>query len=341
VSFEISAPGWMQHSFNWRSHLTIVWIVLALYAVVDLVLLSLSRISIAPSTAPYLILTTLFGIVLAATLAAVRYRLRRLGVLGSQSPGFDRLVASAACGTELLILRALLMFALVVGMVTLSYLSASLSLPLRDSELAAIDWMLGFDWPAFLAVTNSHQWLVRLLRGAYHSSGPQLLVLFMVLSFIGRQQRLDEFIAVFALSSVATIVGMTLIPAEGAYAYYRPDPALFSNYGAISGMWHHETFTALRTQLAPTIDFANAQGLVTFPSFHTVLAIITCYGARDSRILFIPAVALNALVLVGTITEGGHHLIDLIAGGVIAVMAIALARRVHSGTPATLLTRHA
>jgi membrane-associated phospholipid phosphatase len=36
--------------------------------------------------------------------------------------------------------------------------------------------------------------------------------------------------------------------------------------------------------------------------------------------------AFNAIVIVATLPEGGHHLIDLFAGALIAVVAIVVAR---------------
>ena len=83
---------------------------------------------------------------------------------------------------------------------------------------------------------------------------------------------------------------------------------------------------------APVLDFSQLQGLVTFPSFHTVLAVIISYAMRVSRILATLTIPLNCIVIAGTITEGGHHLTDVIAGGFIAVFAILCVRRMSVAT---------
>ena len=68
------------------------------------------------------------------------------------------------------------------------------------------------------------------------------------------------------------------------------------------------------------------QGLVTFPSFHTSLAIITTYAVRGIRFVTLPVAILNGLVIVSTLPEGGHYLIDVIAGAIISIIAIVAIR---------------
>jgi membrane-associated phospholipid phosphatase len=293
--------------------------VIFVFLVIDLFWLPLSRLTFAPSNTLRLEWNALAVAVLACVPVGIRCWLR-----ADSSPA-GRFTAAAAEGMSLLVYGAAFVIAMGILGMTFSYLSVSLALPLRDAE--AIDHALGFDWPEFLAVTNAHPIIAQMLRAAYRTSGPQLVLLLIFLSLTRRRNRLAEFLAIFAMSLVVTMMGMTLVPAEGAYAFFAPMPAQFSNFGPDSGMWHHATFIALRTQAAPVLDFADAQGLVTFPSFHTILAIITSYAVRDVRYLAVPTAALNLVVIVSTLPEGGHYLIDLIAGGLIAVFAIFVARR--------------
>jgi membrane-associated phospholipid phosphatase len=148
------------------------------------------------------------------------------------------------------------------------------------------------------------------------------VLLILMLSFTIRAERLAAFLAVLALSSLMTGVAVTLVPAEGAYAYYQPARDLFNQYTANAGVWHRSVFESLRNDATPILDFARVQGLVTFPSFHTTLAIITTWAVRDVRYISIPVLLLNAVVIVSTLPEGGHHLVDICAGGIIAAVAI-------------------
>jgi membrane-associated phospholipid phosphatase len=315
---------WYYQPMQGRTHTTIAWAVIFVLLVIDLIWFPLSRLTFAPSSTLRLEWNALAVAVLAYVPVGIRYWLR-----ADSSPA-SRFTAAAADGMSLLVYAGA--FVIVMGILgtTFSYLSVSLALPLRDAELAAIDRALGFDWPEFLTMTNAHPVVAQMLRAAYRSSGPQLVLLLIFLSATRRRNRLVEFLAIFAMSLLMTMVGMTLVPAEGAYAFFAPMPAQFSNFGLDSGMWHHATFVALRTQAAPVLDFAAPQGLVTFPSFHTILAIITAYAVRDVRYLAVPTAALNLLVIVSTLPEGGHYLVDLFAGGLIAVFAIFVVRRLTS-----------
>jgi membrane-associated phospholipid phosphatase len=87
----------------------------------------------------------------------------------------------------------------------------------------------------------------------------------------------------------------------------------------------------LRSGPAAVLDFRKMEGLVTFPSFHTVLAIITAYAFRGFRLLALPALVLNGAVIVSTLPEGGHYLVDVLAGALIAAAGIALVRWERSG----------
>jgi len=64
---------------------------------------------------------------------------------------------------------------------------------------------------------------------------------------------------------------------------------------------------------------------IQFPSYHAVIAIFLTYALR-STVLLVPAIFLNALMILGAPPEGGHHLIDVIAGSIICAASILLVR---------------
>jgi membrane-associated phospholipid phosphatase len=85
---------------------------------------------------------------------------------------------------------------------------------------------------------------------------------------------------------------------------------------------------ASRSGETTVIDFnaPNSNCLITFPSGHTILAIIITYALRGSRWTFIPAFVVNGAMMVSAIPHGGHHLFDLVVGAAIATLAIVLVR---------------
>ena len=70
------------------------------------------------------------------------------------------------------------------------------------------------------------------------------------------------------------------------------------------------------------ISPTDTKGLIGFPSYHAVLALLVMFYAWKVSWLRWPAVALNLLVLVATPIQGGHHLIDLLGGGAVAALAL-------------------
>jgi membrane-associated phospholipid phosphatase len=305
--------------------MTLGWGVVVVFFAVDLIWFPFARLTFAAGNFLRLLWTALAVVGIYAVAGIISYRLRRRR---AEQSVVGRWVLHMAQGLGYLIKAGTFSIVLAIVGVTFSYLTASLGMPLRDAELAAIDKVMGFDWPAFLAFTNDTAPLGFILRSAYHSAGPQLLALYLFLSFACWWERLAEFLAVLAVSSLLTAVGVTFVPAEGAYAFYLPPPEMFTAFSPKAGMWHHDVFMSLRTSPTPVLEFAKAEGLVTFPSFHTTLAIITTYAVRGVRYVFAPVCALNAIVIVATLPEGGHHLIDLFAGALIAAIAIAVARAV-------------
>jgi len=63
-------------------------------------------------------------------------------------------------------------------------------------------------------------------------------------------------------------------------------------------------------------------GIVSFPSYHTSMAIILAAATRSNRLVFIASSIVNSLMVVATIPIGYHYLVDLIAGGLIAAGAL-------------------
>src|SRR6185312_4741850 len=69
------------------------------------------------------------------------------------------------------------------------------------------------------------------------------------------------------------------------------------------------------------------KGLIGFPSYHAVMALIAMRFAWNMGWARWPLLALNLLVLVSVPVEGGHHLVDLLAAFPVAWASLALSRR--------------
>jgi membrane-associated phospholipid phosphatase len=141
-------------------------------------------------------------------------------------------------------------------------------------------------------------------------------------------ERLAEFLAVLGLCTVGLCAGMLLVPAAGGFAYHGPAPQLFGNFSSHGEMWGFgRTFNMLRDGSLSIIDLSALDGVVSFPSFHTVLGVIAIYAARDTRWLMGFVLLVNMTMIVSTMPVGGHHLADVLAGAGLTFGAIYLVRR--------------
>ena len=318
-------------SARWRLITPLAYWSLGVFVVVDLIWLTVSTLKVATSNLWMVGQTCLVMGLWFCTFRLISSRLR------DDRSRIASTLRAAADGGDLLLRVAVFSVCWGIAIGTYMYLATSAALPLQDARLASLDQILGFDWLDFLALANSSRVVSWALVGAYHSVVPQILLLYVLLSFGRHEQRLAEFLTLYSVTCVAVGVLMVLVPAAGAYAHYNPQPELFDGFSSNAGMFHYEHFTLLRTQAAPLLDFRHVEGLVTFPSFHTVLAIIIAYAVRGVRFIALPTMILNAIVIVSTLPEGGHFLVDVIAGAIIAVVGIALVRWEQSGWTTTHL----
>jgi hypothetical protein len=197
-----------------------------------------------------------------------------------------------------------------------TYLTATLPFPLVDSELARIDAGLGFSWPAWFQFVNAHPLLKGLFVIVYASLLPECAASIIYFAHRRRSDRIAEFLwgALFSLLITATISGF--LPALGAFVHFGVPGLAESMY-----LPH---LLALRDGSTSSFSMNEFQGIISMPSYHTVLAILIIYAYRGCGRVFTLALVLNGVMLLSLPSEGGHYLIDLIAGGAIAVFTIAI-----------------
>lgn len=304
-----------------RRHMSIVWLCVLASAFADALWLPNSGLTFASSNWTAL----LHGVVVCA-LAAGFIAVAFMRLSGDASRAAAALRAALTV-TELLSRAVLPIGALLTAGVTLSYLITAENLPLQDALLAHLDHELGFQWLQFLQATNSSTLLATFLTGAYQTIGPIAELVIVWLAVSRRGDRLAELLAILSVSTVTLCVGMWLVPAAGAYAYFAPAPQFVANFSAWGELWPFaHAFTMLREGSLSVIDLSALQGVVSFPSFHTMLGVMTIYAVRDTRWLMIPVLLVNGAMFVATLPVGGHHLTDVVAGAGLTSAAILLVR---------------
>jgi len=211
----------------------------------------------------------------------------------------------------------------------LTYSAATAAYPYRDVELYAADRWLGFDWRAYLAYVNDHPRLGVVLSLAYFSMKLQFALVIGALVAASQFGRVQTYALAIIVALVIAIPVFMVAPAVAYYAHLGIQPADFANLSPSVPYAHIPQLEAMRNGTAHFVRLDNLEGLITFPSFHTTAAVIFCWALWPIRRLRWFVVALNLLLVASTPIDGAHYVIDLLAGAIVAGVAIAVARRLH------------
>lgn len=210
--------------------------------------------------------------------------------------------------------------ALILLGTTLVYLALGWGFPLRDRELARADRFLGFDWTAWVQVVESHHWLERASAVIYRSLIPQKLLAVCLLSSERLAPRAYELWRAAFLALCLTAIIQGLAPAVGAYAHYGIH---------LERAPHVQEYLAVHAGAVRGLSVLALQSVVSMPSYHVVCAVLLVYAYRGLRLF--PYVCVWNLAMVLTVfSEGGHYLVDAVAGSALACLVIWLGR-VHAG----------
>jgi len=204
--------------------------------------------------------------------------------------------------------------------VVFQYLCVTTDFPLVSNVLISADSALGFHWPDFYRWIKIHHWLDSALDLAYASGGYQLIAIPLILAVTLNSQDYAEFVAQFMVSTILVTLISVPFPAESAFIHFGiHDPDTVSTVS---------DFALLRSRNIRELAFTSAQGLVSMPSLHAILALCFAYSLRHVRFVFPIGITLNFLMVISTPTRGGHYLSDVLSGLVIGVLVIYFVRKV-------------
>ncbi|HMH65460.1 MAG TPA: phosphatase PAP2 family protein [Rhizomicrobium sp.] len=198
----------------------------------------------------------------------------------------------------------------------LSYLCIASAGPLVDSRLMAMDRALGFDWLAGYRFVHAHPQLSAMLELAYDSLIVQGLYFCLLHGLMDCKQRLRDMFWLFLACGALACLGALLFPALG--------PSKFYNIATDT------SFVAVAEHLLSGRDlsFSLSQmaGVISFPSFHTSMALAYAWAFRKTGIIGAAVVGLNLVMLCAVPFFGGHYLVDMVAGAATMLVSLALVR---------------
>lgn len=206
--------------------------------------------------------------------------------------------------------------------ILLTYAAMTTEFPYRDSELYALDQIIGFDRGAYSRFFDRYPLLDDMIGIAYLSFLPQFAFVPMILHVRAQGARAQRFLLATGLALLLTVTISVFVPAVDAYVYVDITPTVFSK---ISDTIYTQvpTLEALRAGTLDMIALDDLEGLITFPSFHTAGGLLFIWALWPLRYLRWPALALNTALIAATPTDGAHYFVDLIGGAIVAGLSIA------------------
>ena len=203
----------------------------------------------------------------------------------------------------------------------LSYVAASLGLPLQDAMFDSLDRALGLNWRSMFAFIERWPEFSSFLRVMYLSLTVQMTAVVLVLGFTGRLPWLRVYMLAFVFATLTTIALSTVLPAEGVWLHYGLK-------GGALPVSHTSwpVFLGLRDGSYRLIVAIGAEGIITFPSLHAALAVILMAALWPIPVARWLSVGINMLMLAATPIDGSHYFVDVLAGIAIAVASLAAAR---------------
>jgi membrane-associated phospholipid phosphatase len=200
----------------------------------------------------------------------------------------------------------------------LMYSIAATARPLVDGSLVQVDRWIGFEVPQVMAWANAYPTVRDSLQLVYNTLLPQTALVVIVLGFLKERRPLETFMLRFMLATLLTAVVFYAYPADGPFSAY--------DYAANQSQTRYlEHFHAMRAGERTLVTWRGAEGLITFPSFHTTWAILLALALRRRPIMFALSAVLNCAVIIDTLTTGWHYVSDVLGGVVVGGIVIALA----------------
>lgn len=212
----------------------------------------------------------------------------------------------------------LFFWCLLSNMVLVNSIQATPFSPI-DATLVKIDQWMGLNTPALMTWTHNHQTFHHVFHFCYSVIGLELIGIPLLLTIFCRRKALG----IFYIAIMITLI-------IGCLIYY------FFPTMAPSGIFHSPYFSASQEDTSMRFHEVHHYlkvtstngGLIAFPSFHVMWAILLTNACRGQKIIFYPLAFFNLIVIAATVFLGWHYLTDVIAAFILAIGGIVFAERV-------------
>ena len=186
-----------------------------------------------------------------------------------------------------------------------------------DVEMSGLDARVWGTNPAVWLAHHGNAAITEFLQIAYSLFIPAVLVVAWLLWRQGKRKEFRYYAFLIAVGFLASYLGYLVIPVRGP-RFLLPD------LPPLRGLW-------LTPLLQHTLDRLESAHYDCFPSGHTELTLLACWGSRmvSSR-LFCIFLIYTPCIIFATVYLRYHYTLDVLAGAVLALVLIAASPHIYT-----------
>jgi hypothetical protein len=189
-----------------------------------------------------------------------------------------------------------------------------------DATLVQIDSWVGYSWPGACAWISQYPLLSDILRQVYKLTLAQLLFVFLFLGMTNDRRQLHAAMLATVFAALATIFCWALFPSSVASAYWILPPEIDRVVRPVVNSAYGAELNRLLVVGVKDISALQMTGLVGFPSFHTVMALMSLVAIWPYRFARFALILVNVALLPAILIHGGHNLMDVFGGALTTIV---------------------
>lgn len=200
-----------------------------------------------------------------------------------------------------------------------------------DQQLAAIDASMGYVWSDFVTYFAGYTFAIDVLRTVYSSSLNQILLAILVLGLAYKIDDLHVFLVSLTLGLLICISVWSLFPSSSPVGFQPLAEDVAKQLNLTMNAVKGAELRRLAVEGISVYPPKQFEGMIGFPSFHTVMLVATVHAVRNVKLVFWPALIWNLFMLPAILIHGAHNLVDVFAGVAVVAFSIYCANKIVDG----------
>ncbi|WP_058534979.1 phosphatase PAP2 family protein [Legionella saoudiensis] len=180
--------------------------------------------------------------------------------------------------------------------------------PLIDRHIVKLESFMGINTPAIVGWTNEHPLFRTLLSAIYDSLSYQMSIIPLFVLFSCRVHLMREYYFLLLFTVLIGFGFYYFFPTAAPASIFNH--ALFESSQIATGL----KFTELHHHIVPT---TNEGGLIAFPSFHAIWAILCVNLLREWPIACIVLAIINLMLIASCVLLGWHYITDIVGSFIV------------------------